>query len=144
MRAMQVSDVGSTSRDLPWHALPTEDVFGAVKSCDDGLDAGEVEVRQRDHGRNVVPRVGGVGIGRLVVRQIANPIVYLLFASAVLAVLLGKVLDGMVVLGAILVNAIVGFIQELKAGRAIESLSRMVPQNAVVIRGRIQQSIPAA
>jgi magnesium-transporting ATPase (P-type) len=67
-------------------------------------------------------------------RQINNPLIWLLLGAVGLAIALGKVTDGLVVLSVVLINAVIGFIQEFKAGRAIKALSDMVPQNAMVMR----------
>ncbi len=74
-------------------------------------------------------------------RQVNSPIIYLLLGASALAVLLGKGLDGAVVLGAVLVNVVIGFLQEFRAGQAIEALSKMVPHEATVIRGGHEQTV---
>ena len=58
----------------------------------------------------------------------------MLLGSTALAILIGKITDGLVVLSVVVINTIIGFLQEFKAGKAIEALSAMVPQNASVIR----------
>ena len=64
---------------------------------------------------------------QLLARQLRNPVVYLLLASAGAAFLLERPLDGAVVMVAVLVNALVGFFQEAKAGAALASLSEVTP-----------------
>ena len=68
----------------------------------------------------------------------------MLLGSGTLAVGLGKMTDGLVVLSVVVINAIIGFIQEYKAGQAIEALSDMVPQNATVTRDGRVLTVPAA
>ena len=68
----------------------------------------------------------------------------MLLGSGTLAVGLGKMTDGLVVLSVVVINAIIGFIQEYKAGQAIEALSDMVPQNATVTRDGRMLTVPAA
>ena len=80
---------------------------------------------------------------QLLWRQINNPLIWVLLGSGTLAVVLGKMTDGLVVLAVVVINAIIGFIQEFKAGRAIEALSEMVPQNATVIREGRNVMVPA-
>ncbi|MDD2468620.1 MAG: HAD-IC family P-type ATPase, partial [Desulfobulbus sp.] len=80
---------------------------------------------------------------QLLWRQINNPLIWVLLGSGTLAVALGKFTDGMVVLAVVVINALIGFIQEYKAGRAIEALSDMVPHNANVLRDGRNLSIPA-
>ena len=56
----------------------------------------------------------------------------------------GKITDGLVVLSVVVVNTIIGFIQEFKASKAIEALSDMIPENAVVLRDGNYQTIPVS
>ncbi|NUQ73590.1 MAG: cation-transporting P-type ATPase, partial [Polyangiaceae bacterium] len=127
-----------------WHALPPEVSLERVKSRPDGLTGAEAEERLRKHGPNTIQRASGPGPLRLFVRQIHNPIAYLLLGSAAVALALGKVTDGLVVFGAIIINAIIGFMQEFRAGKAIEALSRMVPQSASVLRDGHTVPVPAS
>lgn len=128
-----------------WHALEGGVVLAALDSSSDrGLHASEAEARAARYGANVLSRQRGPSALAVLWRQIDNPIVYLLLGSAALAMALGKVLDGLVVLGAVVVNAIIGFVQEFRAGKAIESLARMVPQHAQVVRDGRPQSLPSS
>ena len=130
--------VGSSA----WHALEPQAALATLRSeQDDGLTATEAAKRLARHGPNSLQHAAGPGVLKLLWRQMASPIVYLLLGSAVAAVALGKVLDGVVVLGAIVVNALIGFVQDYRAGKAIEALSRMVPQEAQVVRDGRTQSV---
>jgi magnesium-transporting ATPase (P-type) len=129
----------------PWHALPAEAATAELGSDGaHGLSTAEAGARLTRYGPNVLPRKAGPSVGKLLWRQVNNPIVYLLLASAALAIALGKTLDGVVVLGAVVVNAIIGFLQESRASRAIEALSRMVPQDAQVVRDGRALSVPSS
>jgi magnesium-transporting ATPase (P-type) len=141
---MQLSLATQPIPDVAWHALDPEQALGAIRSGSDGLDDGEVDARRTRFGANAVPRSAGPGLARLFARQLNSSIVYLLLAAAAIAIGLGKVLDGVVVLGAIVVNAAIGFVQELRAGRAIEALTRMVPQSAQVVRNGRPHTIASA
>ncbi|HYG70589.1 MAG TPA: HAD-IC family P-type ATPase, partial [Anaeromyxobacteraceae bacterium] len=67
-----------------------------------------------------------------------------LLAAAGAALALGKLTDGAVVLGAVVVNAIIGFLQEHRAGKAIAALSKMVPQDSTVLRDGERAVVPAS
>jgi magnesium-transporting ATPase (P-type)/predicted PurR-regulated permease PerM len=126
-----------------WHSLPVEQVFGELNSSPDGLSASEAETRLREHGPNRIERGPRRSWLRILLHQLADPLVYVLLAAALLAVLMGKVTDGVVVLAVVVLNTLVGFVQEMRAGQAIEALSRMVPQNATVLRDGDQTAVPA-
>jgi len=127
-----------------WHALPVPDALARLGSGEAGLTAAEAAARLAQHGPNVIRREEGPGPLRVLLRQFKDPIVYLLLGSAAVAMALGKGLDGAVVLGAVLVNAIIGFVQEYRAGKAVAALSRMVPDTATVIRAGHRVAVPAA
>ncbi|NDY74127.1 cation-transporting P-type ATPase [Desulfobacter hydrogenophilus] len=129
----------TSSKDLKpeaidWHTLEPDRVFATLHSNEAGLTADEATERLRIHGPNLIRKTKQDGILRLLWRQINNSLIWVLLASGTLAILLGKMTDGLVVLSVVLINAVIGFVQEFKAGRAIEALSEMVPQNAIAIR----------
>ncbi len=108
-----------------------------------GLDLDEVEQRLQTHGPNTLPKQSGEGPLKVFLRQFHNPLVYVLLASAVLAVAMDKVTDAIVVVGVVLLNSIIGFVQEFKAGKALEALSAMVPERAQVLRAGERKEIDA-
>ena len=125
-----------------WHALFPEEVADKVNSSVDGLPAYEAAKRLKTYGPNRIEKRSEEGPLIILWRQINNPLIWVLIGSGILAVLLGKVTDGLVVLGVVVINTIIGFIQEYKAGKAIEALSEMVPENARVMRDGMQVLIP--
>ena len=127
----------------PWHALPIEQAFAEVDSAPQGLSASESQARLREHGPNRIERGPRRSWLRILLRQLADPLVYILLAAALLAVLMGKVTDGLVVLAVVVLNTLIGFVQEMRASKAIEALSRMVAQSATVLRDGDQTSVPA-
>ncbi|WP_319575239.1 HAD-IC family P-type ATPase [uncultured Desulfobacter sp.] len=132
MNNISLKDLRSEAID--WHTLEPDRVFATLHSSEAGLSADQATERLRIHGPNLIRKTKHDGILRLMWRQINNSLIWVLLASGTLAILLGKMTDGLVVLSVVLINAVIGFIQEFKAGRAIEALSEMVPQNAVAIR----------
>jgi len=109
----------------------------------EGLRAAEAAERLRRHGPNTLVRKGSDGPLLLFWRQINNPIGWLLVAAGALALALRKPTDAAVVFGAVLINAIIGFIQEYRAGKAIEALSAMIPEAATALRDGHSLAVPA-
>ena len=66
--------------------------------------------------------------------QFHHPLIYILLAASIITALLGEWVDSSVIFGVVLVNAIVGFIQESRAERALEALMHMVKTEATVLR----------
>jgi Ca2+-transporting ATPase len=118
-------------------------VLARLETSPDGLSSDEAGRRLAAYGPNRMPRQAEEGLLMLVWRQIHNPISWLLVAAGVLAVLLGKPADALVVFGAVGLNALIGVLQEKRAGQAIAALAAMVPENATALRSGRVASLPS-
>lgn len=125
-----------------WHALDYLTVIEELKSSQNRLNALEAGQRLLDYGLNQIKRKKKDSILKLIWRQINNPLIWVLLGATIVAILLGKTTDGIVVLSVVIINTVIGFIQEFKAGKAIEALSDKVPQNATLIRDKKKNIVP--
>lgn len=75
--------------------------------------------------------------------QLNDPLIFILFIAAAISMLLGEVSDTAIILAVILVNSIVGVIQEGKAQKALESLKEMTSPTAIIRKNGVQKEIPA-
>lgn len=126
-----------------WHALTPQDVRDRLRTTEKGLSTKEAKRRLKETGPNRIKRTAGRPWYRVLLNQITDPIMYVLLGAAMLAVLIGKVADSFVILAVVILNTIIGFVQEMRATRAIAALSRMVPQNATVLRDGDPTTVPA-
>ncbi len=126
-----------------WHAQTTDDILTLLGTTGAGLDQAAAAERLRLQGPNCLPRSAADGPLVILWGQINNPIGWLLIAAGCMAVLLGKLSDSVVVFGAVLINAFIGFVQEYRAGRTIAALSALVPRTAIVVRDGQPREIPA-
>jgi calcium-translocating P-type ATPase len=76
-------------------------------------------------------------------RQLSSPLILVLIASGVVALALGELTDGAVVLAVVIANSAIGFIQEWRAGRAIQALAGLVPERATVVREGARSELDA-
>jgi magnesium-transporting ATPase (P-type) len=127
-----------------WHAIGYYEVLELIGSSIQGLTRDEAIKRLLKYGTNQIKRKNKDGIVKLLWRQINNPLIWVLIGSSILATLLGKITDGLVVLSVVIVNTIIGFLQEFKASKAIEALSDMVPEYATVLRDDQYITIPVS
>jgi Ca2+-transporting ATPase len=142
------SDLDAATPDDPhaplWHAEGVADVLARLESSEDGLTSEQVAQRLALHGPNVLPHSAGDGPLKILWRQINNPLIWVLLVSAAVAIALGKPTDGLVVLAVVVINSIIGFVQEHRASRAIEALRDMVPEFASAMRDGLVATVPLA
>jgi magnesium-transporting ATPase (P-type) len=132
--------------DVPqpmWHALDLEACYGELRSGPQGPSCEEAARRLESVGPNVLARASADGPLIILWRQINSPLIWVLMASALLAVTVGKLTDGLVVLAVVMLNAVVGFLQEYRATRAIDALRAMVPQDVTALRDAHPMSVAA-
>ena len=126
-----------------WHSSSAQDVMTELETSLSGLNDREAAERLQKYGSNALLRKGNDSPWLIFWRQINNPIGWLLISAGALAVGLQKVTDSLVVFGAVIVNAIIGFIQEYRAGKAIEALAAMIPEYTTALRDGQSISVPA-
>ncbi|MFI7680079.1 cation-translocating P-type ATPase [Actinophytocola sp. NPDC049390] len=127
------------------YCLPAADVLARLDvASDTGLTAQEVERRVRRYGPNVVPVQRGAGVLRMLAAQFHNPLIYVLLAAGVITLAFGDLVEAGVIAGVVVLNAVIGFVQESRARQALEALARMVPAETVVVRDGVTSRVPAS
>jgi len=110
---------------------------------DKGLSTGEAKKRLEQYGPNEIPKAAGRTWWQRLLAQFNNVLIYVLIAAAVITALMDHWVDTWVILAVVIANALIGFIQEGKAERALESIQQMLSLEAVVIRDGKKQTIDA-
>lgn len=119
-------------------------MLAALGATDCGLSSAEAARRLADDGPNELSARRRASRLEILLRQFRNPLIYTLLLSAAVALSLGKVTDGLVVLAVVLANALIGFVQEDRAASAIEALAWMMTEPATVLRDGRWRTLPAA
>lgn len=127
----------------PWHARGAEETLRAWATREQGLSASEVLERRRVHGPNAFEAARRIPWYILFFRQFRSLLILILLIAAAIAWSAGKMVDVYVILAVVIINALIGFFQELKAENAVEALKRMIVQKARVRRDGAAVSIPA-
>ena len=109
-----------------------------------GLTKEEAKRRLQRFGPNVLPSIHRHGPLIRFLLQFNHPLIYILLAASVITALLGEWVDSGVIFGVVLVNAIVGFIQESRAERALDALMSMVKTEATVLRDGEKRQISSS
>ncbi|AKJ95549.1 carbonate dehydratase [Thioalkalivibrio versutus] len=128
---------------LDWHALKTDEVLKRLEVDEHGLKSPDAEQRLQDVGPNRLPETARTGPIRRFLLQFHNVLIYVLIAAAIGTAFLGHWLDTGVILGVVLINAIIGHIQEGKAEKALDAIRQMLSPKAQVLRDGQRRSIPA-
>ena len=138
------------SEQRAWHTLDIEETFEVLGSSPYGLKTTEARRRLEEFGRNEIQRAHKVSKLTILVAQIVNPLVLVLVAAGLVSLVAGKTIDAIVIAVVIVINTLIGFIQEYRAEEALESLKAQAAPEAEVIRQSpdtnesADESIPAA
>ena len=117
------------------HQVSADDVLRLLGTdAEQGLDLLELRARQARFGPNVIPAARGVGPGMRFLLQFHTPLVYILLAAAAITASLQEWVDSGVIFGVVLVNAVIGFLQESNAAKALAALAKTTLTEASVLR----------
>ncbi len=108
-----------------------------------GLSAAEAKARLAQYGPNKLIEAEGISFWQLLIEQFKDYLVLLLVGSALISLLLGEYVDAIAIIAIVIVNAILGVIQEWRAEQSLQALKRMAAPNAVVVRDGVQETIAA-
>lgn len=118
-----------------WHAESSEAVLEQLEtSANSGLSGEEVKARLERYGLNHLPPPKRRGPLLRLLLQFHNPLIYVLLAAAAITFGLDHLIDAGVILGVVIINAIIGFVQEGKAEQALEAVRAMLASHATVVR----------
>jgi len=127
-----------------WHAAGIDAVAEALgTSPENGLTEVEAARRYAEHGPNELREAPRPGFLHLLAAQFNNFIVLLLIAAAVISIALGDYLEGVAILAIVLLNALLGVVQERRAEEALAALRRLAAPETQVVRDGHRQSLPA-
>lgn len=99
-----------------------------------GLSEDEVQQRKQKYGDNTLKEIEPPNVFLVLLHQFTSPLIYILIIAALLTLYLGEYIDSAVIAAVILLNAIIGFIQEYKAEHSVRSLMQLVSPHATVRR----------
>jgi len=128
---------------MNFHSFDIKEILEKFKTSPKGLSAKEAEHRIGRYGYNEIEAEEGTKVLTLVLKQFTDPLVFILIAAIGISVFVGETLDAIAIGAIVILNAVLGFIQEFRAERAIALLKKLSAPDAVVIREGREQVIPA-
>lgn len=117
-----------------WHLLSDEEVFTKLKTCEDGLSDAEAALRLKEEGLNELIQKDSKSVWRMIIDQLSDHMVIILFVAAVLSAVLNEWIEAIVILVIIVLDATIGVIQEKKATDALNALKKLGAPHAKVLR----------
>ncbi|GGK56443.1 cation-transporting P-type ATPase [Amphritea balenae] len=126
-----------------WHTMSTDQVCQTLHTTHEGLRSEQIAKRLNQFGANRLPEPPRRGWLMRLLAQFHNVLIYVLIIAALVTALLGHTVDSGVIVAVVLITALVGFIQEGKAEKAIDAVRNMLSQQAIVIRDGHRMQIPA-
>jgi len=116
------------------HALSGEQILSTLSATPSGLAIAEVERRQQQYGPNALPRKTPPGVLEVFANQFKSPLIYVLVAAALVSLLIQEFSDAIFISAVLLLNAVIGTVQEFSAQRSADALQKMMTTQVRVLR----------
>lgn len=126
-----------------WHAMPADAVLSALDTHSSGLSDDEAQRRLHEHGPNKLPEAKPRSRLMRFLAQFQNVLIYVLLAASLVTLLLQHWLDSAVIIGVVIVNAAIGYVQEGKAEDALAAIRNMLSARTLVVRNGARISVDA-
>lgn len=127
-----------------FETLSAEETLHMLSSHKGGLDADEALARLEREGPNMLAGKSGKSPALVFLSQFNDPLIYILLAAGIISILLHEAADSVIIFIVVAVNAVIGFIQQSRAEKAMEALRKMTSPKALVRRGGAASEIDAA
>jgi magnesium-transporting ATPase (P-type) len=131
------------ARTVAWHILDSDQALEAANSSQDGLDPEEAARRLETEGANRLPPPQRRSALLRLALQFHNVLIYVLVAAGLVTATLGHWVDAGVIAGVVIINALIGYVQEGKAEKALDAIRNLLAQQATVRRGGRLMQVPA-
>lgn len=126
------------------HCIKKQEIFKELSTSEKGLSAKTAEQKLTEHGKNALESSGKKTLASIIIDQFKNLMIMVLAAAAVVSAILGDLSDSIIIFAVVLLNAVMGAVQESKAEAALDALKKMSAPNANVIRDGVTLSVKAA
>lgn len=142
-RSGEIDAAADASLPPRWHALSVRETLEAIGSGLKGLTSDEAARRLRRYGPNRIEPEKEDPWWLVFVRQLRDPLIYILLAAAAVTLALQEYVDAGVILAVVALNTVIGFVQELRAQQAMRALARLGAPRADVVRDGRTRRVPA-
>jgi len=126
---------------LTWYQLGVKGVFDALHTSEYGLSNEEIAQRLVRYGPNKLVEEERISRLRILLHQFTSPLIYILLIAGIVTILLREYIDSGVIFSVVILNAVIGFIQEHRAEESVRALKKMVVPKAKVVRDGKEKEI---
>ena len=130
-------------KQKPWHSESVERIFERLHTSPTGLSDAEAAERLQQYGRNELRSKPPKTVFQMLKEQIFDPMVLILISAALLSAILREWTEAIVIFTIVVMNAVIGIVQERKAQSSMEALRSMSAPTAQVIRQGEESLVPA-
>jgi Ca2+-transporting ATPase len=128
---------------ISWHTMSSTDVLQKLETqTETGLSSEEVKARQEKFGLNELEEAPPTSFWEMLWSQINNFVIYMLLGAAIVSALLGDYTEAIAIMAIVILNAIMGIIQESRAEAALAALKKLAAPEADVLRDGSRVSVP--
>ena len=121
-------------KDKKYYSMNLEELYQKLRTSEDGLNIKEVKKRQEKYGENTLPKKKKDSILKIFFSELLDPIVLLLIIAIIASFLVGETIDAIAIIFIVLVDLIIGTIEENKANTTVEALEKLVKEEVKVER----------
>lgn len=129
---------------MPWHSKPIEEVYDRLHTSEEGLSDAEAADRLRKNGRNELRSKPPKTILQMLKAQIVDPMVLILIGAAAFSAVLQEWTEAVVIFTIVIINAVIGIVQEKKAQSSLQALRNMSAPSARVLRQGEESIVPTS
>jgi magnesium-transporting ATPase (P-type) len=126
---------------LNWYQLSTKDLFEKLKTSEHGLTQEEAGNRLAEYGPNKLAEEDRISRIKILLHQFTSPLIYILLIAGIVTIFLKEYIDSGVIFAVVILNAIIGYLQEYKAEESVRALKKMVVPKAKVLRGGEEKEV---
>ncbi|MDA3788193.1 MAG: HAD-IC family P-type ATPase [Desulfobacula sp.] len=126
---------------ISWYKLEAKEAFDKLQTTGNGLLQDTAQKRLLEYGPNVFARKDKVSKIKIFLHQFYSPLIFILLVAAIVTIFLHEYIDTGVILAVVILNAIIGYVQEFKAEESMRALENMVLPMAKVIRDGKEKEI---
>jgi len=129
---------------MGFHSKTKEEILKELKTSEKGLSQKEAQKRLLKHGKNILKKTHKLNIIKIIFEQFKSFLIYILLIAVVVSFLIGNLIDGIIILAIVILNASIGFFQQYRAEKALIGLRSMLVPLSIVIRNGKHQKIPSS